>query len=147
MDGENPYRHPEAERTPKQESKKDDEFPVNLRLLLLRKAGTWDTSPVLTARQTFPPATKYKETIGNDNNCMHAQLGQNTGNTMQKDQKAQLPLLKSCQEGRCKSRGLSMPPAHKITKGWAKHLSHSTALDTPNPHPVSGSSPPSPVQE
>ena len=45
MDGENPYRHPEPVRTPKQESKKDSEFPVNLRLLLLRKAGTWDPSP------------------------------------------------------------------------------------------------------
>ena len=45
MDGENPYRHPESVRTPKQESKKDSEFPVNLRLLLLRKAGTWDPSP------------------------------------------------------------------------------------------------------
>ena len=43
---------------------------------------------------------------------MHAQLGQNTGNTMQKDQKAQLPLLKN-QE---KSRGLRMAPAQNSTK-------------------------------
>ena len=78
---------------------------------------------------------------------MHAQLGQITDNTMQKDQKAQLPLLKSCQEGRRKTKGLCTPPAHKITKGWAKHLSHSTAMDTPYPHPIYGSSLPSPVQE
>ena len=78
---------------------------------------------------------------------MHAQLGQIMDNTIQKDQKAQLPLLKSCQEGRRKSRGLCMPPVHKITKGWAKHLSHSTALDTHYPHPIYDSPPPSPVLE
>ena len=49
---------------------------------------------------------------------MHAQLGQILDNEIQRDQKAQLPLLKSQEQKQgvgSKSRVLGMPPAHTTT--------------------------------
>ena len=54
---------------------------------------------------------------------MHAQLGQIMNNKIQKDQKDQLPLLKSQEQKqgvRSQSRVLHMPPAHTTTKGVGK---------------------------
>ena len=97
MDGENPYRHPEPVRTPKQESKKDSEFPVNLRLLLLRKAGTWDPSPqCLQLDKLLLQQQNTKKLFGTKNNCVHEQLEQilDTKDT-KVTKKIQLLLLKS----------------------------------------------------
>ena len=71
-------------------------------------------------------------------NCVHEQLGQILEQEIQKDQKTQLPILKSREQKqaiRSKSRVLYMPPAHNITKGWAEHRSPDPWTH-PYPHPL-----------
>ena len=58
-------------------------------------------------------------------------------NKIQKDQKAQLPLLKTQEQKQgvgSKSGVLHMPPALNTTKGWANDLSHPFS-PTPWTHP------------
>ena len=69
-----------------------------LESLKLKQAGTWDLGPfaaVLAPGQTSPQATDAKTLWGTKNNCVHVQLGQILDKKLQKDQKAQLPLLNS----------------------------------------------------
>ena len=73
---------------------------------------------------------------------MHAQLGHILENKIQKDQKAQLPLLKSQEQKqgiRSKSRVLCMPHAVNSTKGVGrppKPPLQPNALTRPYLHPI-----------
>ena len=64
----------------------------------LRQAGTWDLEPFaveLAPGQTSPQITKYKETTSDSKYLCDCAVGAISGQKIQKDQKLQLPILKS----------------------------------------------------
>lgn len=64
-----------------------------------------------------PQATKYKETYEDKNNCMHVQLGVNSGPRDTERSGAQLPLLKS----RKQKQGTVPVPLYTTPQRWANH--------------------------
>ena len=58
----------------------------------MRQAGTWNLGPFAAM---LAPGQNTKKLQGTKNNCVHVQLGQIMDKKIQKDQKSQLPLLKS----------------------------------------------------
>ena len=108
--------------------------------------GTWD--PLLQCLHLDKPLhllmqQNMKKLYGTKSNCVLVQLGQIMDNKVQKDQKTQLPLLKSGS----KSRVLHMPLAHNTTKAVGKPPKPPLwpyPRTCPYPHPIWGtSSPPS----
>ena len=105
-----------------------------LRGVYVRQAGTWDLLLKCCNACTWisPWVTKYEETVWVKKSLCARATEANAEQIIQRDQKAQLPLLKSPE----KKQGTAHSPLHKTSpKGWANHLSHPSGL-TPEHTPT-----------
>ena len=103
----------------------------------------WRRTELILSFLRLHPSTAYNT----KSNCVHAHWGQIPEQKIQRDQKTQLPLLKSWQQtnkqkgkltesGQCWQKwDRACGPALSTTKGCASHLHHSSAHPWTHPEP------------